>query len=939
MKHLLLIWVFLFCYSMNWSQSYQDDLARYQLLVKQIDRLDGTQNSCDLKLNMQTEVIQLAASIYGKNQVEFALANLFLAKSYFSCVSLDEAHLFIDKTTRKYRRSNLSKAPVVPLLLSYKGYLLMKKGGYKEALVLGKQAVEIAETHFNQVPQIRSRCLNNLARILDKEGRPEEALAVLIQSKELFQYPIEDDLQRLFYHQLLPTLGNTYFNLGQYEKALPTYLEALEGCRNMPTDNPVGQRLFQIGKLYRAMGQYAKARKSLEQSAIIIKRNEGEYSGWYGLVMHALGKVYHKTGDYTKALESFQIAHRNYKLDYSPGHPFCAIFLSEIGDTYRLMGRFEEAHANLEKGRQIAEKSLGPNHPEYAARLYDFAVLYRSMDQHTEALNYINKALAIAQAAYSASHPKIGKYYNEWAINLEQQGLVAQAQDAFLVANDNALNRVLWQFTAFSSAEQEAMLQTLNHFFAQYQSFVLRHPNNPTLTEAAYNGILANKGRILGNRKTLIDYFQRQTGPLLFQKYEEWQRLQSIIARQSCLPLTDRIPSFDSIQTRYNALESELARVSIPFRENHGTVNWKMVQQALKPGETAIEFTHFDYYHSGMARPTNEVYYVAYLIQKEQSAPIIVPLFEENEVGQLGAIRKLYSVGKNGKHSNLNELIWQKLEPYLHNVNAIYFAPSGVLHRINFGAIPINEKETISDRFAIHQLLSTRQVFTLNTGKTSSRQQAMLYGGINYNSNSLLASIQNGNPDWPFLEWTEKEVHDLSNILSPAFSKTKVFTKGEANEALFKSIGSEQNAPYLLHLATHGYFFSLKEKNEALTQEVNLPFLTSTDPMIRSGLILAHANHVWHGGSVAEGQEDGVLTAYEVAQMNLNNTELVVLSACDTGLGDIKGNEGVYGLQRAFKLAGAKYLLMSLWNVNDVQSYQFMTTFYREWINGEPGYP
>ena len=104
--------------------------------------------------------------------------------------------------------------------------------------------------------------------------------------------------------------------------------------------------------------------------------------------------------------------------------------------------------------------------------------------------------------------------------------------------------------------------------------------------------------------------------------------------------------------------------------------------------------------------------------------------------------------------------------------------------------------------------------------------------------------------------------------------------------------------------------------------------------MIRSGLILAGANRVWKGGSPLPGEEDGILTAYEIAQMDLSNTELVVLSACNTGMGDIKGHEGVYGLQRAFKLAGAKYLLMSLWSVPDRQTHEFMNLFYDCWLNG-----
>ena len=105
--------------------------------------------------------------------------------------------------------------------------------------------------------------------------------------------------------------------------------------------------------------------------------------------------------------------------------------------------------------------------------------------------------------------------------------------------------------------------------------------------------------------------------------------------------------------------------------------------------------------------------------------------------------------------------------------------------------------------------------------------------------------------------------------------------------------------------------------------------------MIRSGLILAGANPSWQGVEPPAGKEDGILTAYEISQMNLSSTELVVLSACETGLGDVEGNEGVYGLQRAFKIAGAKYLMMSLWQVPDEETSEFMTTFYREWLGGK----
>jgi CHAT domain-containing protein len=142
------------------------------------------------------------------------------------------------------------------------------------------------------------------------------------------------------------------------------------------------------------------------------------------------------------------------------------------------------------------------------------------------------------------------------------------------------------------------------------------------------------------------------------------------------------------------------------------------------------------------------------------------------------------------------------------------------------------------------------------------------------------------------------------------------------------------SSPKILHLATHGYFYpDPEEEKEGLLSSEAPAFKISDHPMIRSGLIMAGGNHVWKGNPPIEGLEDGILTAYEVSQVNLSNTELVVLSACETGLGDIEGNEGVYGLQRAFKIAGAKNLIMSLWSVPDQQTQEMMAFFYDKWLS------
>ncbi len=190
---------------------------------------------------------------------------------------------------------------------------------------------------------------------------------------------------------------------------------------------------------------------------------------------------------------------------------------------------------------------------------------------------------------------------------------------------------------------------------------------------------------------------------------------------------------------------------------------------------------------------------------------------------------------------------------------------------------------------------------------------------------------------WGSLPFTDREVGNLERILKTSGIQPQTHRGSTATEEAFKTIGAGgKPSPRILHIATHGFFFPDPQTSEGFKTlpTLNEPvFKISEHPMIRSGLLLAGANHAWKTGKpLKPGMEDGILTAYEISQMNLSNTELVVLSACETGLGDIQGNEGVYGLQRAFKIAGAKYLIMSLWQVPDKQTSLLMTTFYKKWL-------
>ena len=449
------------------------------------------------------------------------------------------------------------------------------------------------------------------------------------------------------------------------------------------------------------------------------------------------------------------------------------------------------------------------------------------------------------------------------------------------------------------------------------------------------------------------------------------------LAAQYSLPASDRDSSLiANLEEKADQLEKDLTRTVAGFGEARQQVNWQEVQATLKKGEAAIEFVHYRYYDK---EATDSTMYAALIVKPGDAAPTFIPLFEEKSLdsllspsGQRKAdyVNHLYALADRGAKAidrpqkSLYQMIWQPLAEELKGVKTVYFSPTGLLHRLNTGAIPVDEETTLSDRFSLVELGSTRQL-VIPTKMDASNQDALLFGGIQYETDTTAITAANMDltsgslaargelsftytdsddrtGTWDYLKWTEKEIESIEPLLQNAGLKTSIRKGFSATEESFKKIGQKGASPRILHIATHGYFFPDPEMQA--TRNVGLgveqPFRISDHPMIRSGLILAGGNHAWKTGKpIKPDMEDGILTAYEISQMNLSNTELVVLSACETGLGDIQGNEGVYGLQRAFKIAGAKYLIMSLWQVPDKETAYFMEIFYRNMTEGNLSIP
>ena len=382
------------------------------------------------------------------------------------------------------------------------------------------------------------------------------------------------------------------------------------------------------------------------------------------------------------------------------------------------------------------------------------------------------------------------------------------------------------------------------------------------------------------------------------------------------------------------------------------------VQTNMAEDEAAIEFLHFKLYRNGK---TDSSIYAAYLFRKYDSVPAFVPLCEKQALKKLfdsagNSTTKMVSSFYRGIEikntssllgQSLYKLIWAPLEPHLKGIKKIAYSPSGKLYAIAFHALMADSNTLLMDKYQLQQYTSTRQIAFRTETKTSPPGDIVLFGDADFSMDSLQLtrlrkdntvsvpvthSVFQSTSTWPGLPGTGAEVNNIKQLFDQNKVKARVFTKVNASEENLKAIS---NTGYKeIHIATHGFFLPAPEDNKTASISEG-EYRKAEDPLMRSGLILAGGNYVWSGKAPIVGVEDGVVTAYEISQLNLSNAELVVLSACETALGDVKGSEGVFGLQRAFKMAGVKKMIVSLWQVPDKETAELMTAFYTSWLKGK----
>ena len=844
--------------------------------------------------------------------------------------------------------------------------LYQAMGQYENAEPLYLQVEAIKKKTVGEDHADYATSLNNLAVLYHSMGQYEKAeplylRAIKIQKKAL------GDIDPL-YARSLKNLGLFYRTKGQYEKAEPLLIQASDIMKNTLGENHpfFARSLSDLAVIYESMGQFEKAELLYVRAKEIQKSVHGETNPEYVITIFNLAGIYFDTQQYEKAEELYIQAGEFWKKVLGESHPHYLSSLGRLAETYRKMKQYEKAELLYIQLNNKEKKGS-----DYAATLTNQAGLYKDMGQYTKAESLYIQAKEMWKESMGETHPEYAILLAYLASFLSGTGQYEKAEPLLLEISQLTLQNLLNNFTVLSEKEKGNYLASNSSLLELNNSFLYLSKNpSASILRNSFNRQLIFKSFTLAETRNVLLSAQQSSDTTVQLLLKNWQDNKKILEKQYSLPIVNRRPDLKQIEASAEQLEKELSRKSSEFLRQQKAIriSLKDVQKGLQEDQVAIEFVRFQLYRINR---TDSILYAAYVLTKKDPVPVFVPLFEEKQLQQLfdsagktatsmvssfyrGLEIKNKNVATLGKE--LYKLVWQPLEPYLKGVREISYSPAGKLYSIAFHALPIDSNTVLMDKYQLQQYTSTRQVALRNAETQNTKPKSItLFGNASFTMDSLQLVKQKANqPEkenvstsiytpqkrssdnntWSNLPGTAEEVKKIKQLFEQKKIITKSFVQTKATEENLKALSG--NSPQILHIATHGFFLPEPDKKRKENNFNNENTYTlADDPLLRSGLILSGGNYAWSGKTPIDGVEDGIATAYEISQLNLSNTELVVLSACETALGDVKGSEGVFGLQRAFKMAGVKKMIVSLWQVPDKETAELMTTFYSYWMKGK----
>jgi CHAT domain-containing protein/Tfp pilus assembly protein PilF len=828
---------------------------------------------------------------------------------------------------------------------------LHRAGKYPEARRLAEQVLEIRERELGEQHRETARAVYNLGLVCYEQedydcsqSLAERALRI----RETVSGPEHPNVALS-----LRTLGNTFLRKEDYGKATTLLQRALEICEKvLPANHPaIANALNDLGVIYRRREDLVKAEEAYQRALAIQEQVLGPEDLIIARQVNNLGALYDHREEYARAEAMYRRALTVLEKALGPEHPDLRFPLGNLANVHTSLGRYTEAEALYERALKLTQSTLGENHRSTAQILQNFATCLRLKGDHVRAEALYQRALWIREAVMGPEHPSVARVLNGLAMNYESKGDLLMAVAAEQRAAGITELELAFNMAIGSERQKLSYLSALPERTDEILSMSLGSATHvPEARELGATVVLQRKGRVQDAMAGNLSAFRQRFDPEGQELFDQWKDANTRLAGLVLGGPRDggsaeHQKRIRELEDRREAIEEKLSRYNAGFHGQSQPVNVVSIQPALPPDAALIEFAVYRKMNPA-ARIHAEEFgpprYAAFVMRGGRA----VHARELGNAAEINAdVARFREALRDPKRHDVNKLaravderVMQPLREGLDGVSQLLISPDGVLNLIPFAALRNRHGRYLAQDYRLSYLTSGRDLLRFgawNRGPAGHpliiadpsfdlpepRKFARAGMGASRPRRSVTTGPELSKVYFAPLAGASREARAIGAL----FPDSIVLTGKEASKAALRSYP----APRILHIATHGFFLDDDTSTRPASAAESRSLETGAEiqnPLLRSGLALAGAN---------VGSGDGILTALETSGLNLSGTKLVTLSACDTGLGEVKNGEGVYGLRRALVLAGAETVVMSLWPVSDQVTRELMTAYYTGLAQGQ----
>ena len=708
-----------------------------------------------------------------------------------------------------------------------------------------------------------------------------------------------------------------HYNLGQYNESEKEFVAAISVIRENKQQEAMAYAIVLNNQaiLFQSMGRYEAAVKFLQEALQLAGKLEVSKARNHLKFFSNLALLFQQMDKYTEAEKIYQGLEK--KLER--GKPEFANMLNNVAILAMLMKREDRVEEMLKKSADIYKTTMGENSPAYAKVISDLGNFYRYKSRYAEAEPMLQQALQIREQALGTVHPLFVQSQEDMAILHWKKKDMTGAYALYHDVMEKTLDFINRYFPPMSEAEKTKYWDLLSPRFQRFYNFAVdANAISKDIIHDLFEYRAATKGLLLSSTRKISESILASGNEQLIRDYTDWidhkEQLTALYV-YSKEELKEQSVNLDSLESAVNRMEKKLSENSKEFASFYFTGKTKVseVQKELKADEALIEIIrlrNFDQVFSDGSR------YLGLVITKNNPRPEIVLLENGSDLENKYSRTYRLSIKNKLNDDQSYAQYWAPFEAAVKGKKKIYVSLDGVYNQVNL--YTLKKTDYLINQYDI-VLLGNPRDLVINNNKTkgTAGKKATLIGFPDYGSGVIVQ-----------LPGTKVEVDGINKVLKASGYQVSEWTQRDATETNLKLAKKVS----ILHIATHGYFLKDVEKT---SWPIGVHADNAKDNvLLRSGLMLTGASDADKLITGLDSSNNGIMTSYEAMNLDLNGTNLVVLSACETGLGEIKAGEGVYGLQRAFLVAGAEAIVMSLWKVDDAATQQLMNNFYTNWIKG-----